>query len=126
MPKTIHQVEGVKPSPLLSHAVEANGFVFIAGTVGSDPATGTVKAGGFEAECRQMLDNVAHLLHGVGLDFPDVVRSTVYLVDFANWETYNRLYREYFPSGPPARATVQAGLVSPYGIEIEVTAARRG
>ena len=37
MPKQIHQVEGVKPSPVLSHVVEANGFVFIAGTVGSDP-----------------------------------------------------------------------------------------
>ena len=124
MPKTIHQVDGTRPNPLLSPIVEANGFVFIAGTVGTDPATGAVKAGGFEPECRQMLDNVGRLLRGVGLDFPDVVRSTVYLVAFANWETYNRVYRQYFPSAPPARATVRAGLVPPYGIEIEVTAAR--
>ena len=68
MPKQIHRIEGVKPSPLLSHVVEANGFVFLAGTVGDDPATGTVRAGGFEAECRQMLDNVGRLLRGVGLD----------------------------------------------------------
>ena len=47
MPKQIHRVEGVKPSPLLSHVVEANGFVFLAGTVGDDPATGTVRAGGY-------------------------------------------------------------------------------
>jgi len=126
MAKTIHHVEGVKPSPLLSHVVEANGFVFLAGTVGSDPATGTVKAGGFEAECRQMLDNVGHLLRGVGLDFSDVVRSTVYLVDLANRDAYNRIYPEYFPSDPPARATVSAGLIPPYTIEIECTAARRG
>src|SRR4051812_39281600 len=102
MSKRIHQIEGVKPSPLLSHVVEANGFVFLAGTVGSDPTTETVKAGGFEAECRQMLDNVGHLLRGVGLDFTDVVRSTVYLVDFANRDTYNRVYREYFSADPPA------------------------
>lgn len=125
MPKQIHQVPGVKPSPLLSHVVEANGFVFIAGTVGSDPATETVRSGGFEAECRQMLDNVGVLLRGVGLDFADVVRSTVYLVDFANRDAYNRIYREYFSSDPPARATVQAGLTPPYTIEIECTAARR-
>ena len=125
MPKQIHRVEGVKPSPLLSHVVEANGFVFLAGTVGDDPATGTVRAGGFEAECRQMLDNVGRLLRGVGLDYPDAVRSTVYLVDFANREAYNRIYREYFPSEPPVRATVQAGLTPPYTIEIEVTAVRR-
>ncbi len=126
MAKTVHHVEGVKPSPLLSHVVEANGFVFVAGTVGSDPAIDTVKAGGFEAECRQMLDNVGHLLRGVGLDFGDVVRSTVYLVDFANRDTYNRVYREYFTADPPARATVQVGLTAPYTIEIECTAARRG
>ena len=126
MTRQIHHVDGVKPSPLLSHVVEANGFVFIAGTVGSDPATDTVKAGGFEAECRQMLDNVGHLLRGVGLDFSDVVRSTVYLVDFANRDTYNRVYREYFSADPPARATVQAGLFVPYGVEIECTAVRRG
>jgi 2-iminobutanoate/2-iminopropanoate deaminase len=125
MPRQIHRIDGVKPSPVLSHVVEANGFVFLAGTVGSDPATETVKAGGFEAECRQMLDNVGQLLRGVGLDFGDVVRSTVYLVDFANRDTYNRVYREYFSADPPARATVQVGLTAPYTIEIECTAARR-
>jgi 2-iminobutanoate/2-iminopropanoate deaminase len=124
MPKQVHRIEGVKPSPVLSHVVEANGFVFVAGTVGDDPETGTVKAGGFEAECRQMLDNVGRLLRAVGLDYVDVVRSTVYLVDFANRDAYNRIYREYFSVDPPARATVQAGLTAPYTIEIECTAAR--
>jgi 2-iminobutanoate/2-iminopropanoate deaminase len=125
VPKTVHHVEGVKPSPLLSHIIEANGFVFVAGTVGSDPETGTVRIGGFEAECRQMLDNVRHLLQGVGLDLGDVVRSTVYLVDLANRDAYNRIYKEYFPTDPPVRATVSAGLIPPYTIEIECTAARR-
>ncbi len=125
MARQIHHIDGVKPSPVLSHVVEANGFVFIAGTVGSDPATGTVRTGGFEAECRQMLDNVAHLLHGVELDFTDVVRSTVYLTDLSNRDAYNRIYREYFSVDPPARATVSAGLIPPYTVEIECTAARR-
>ena len=125
MPKQIHRIEGVKPSPVLSHVIEANGFVFLAGTVGSDPATDTVKEGGFEAECRQMLDNVGTLLRGVGLDYADVVRSTVYLVDFANRDAYNRIYREYFSADPPVRATVQAGLTAPYTVEIECTAVRR-
>lgn len=125
MPRKVIQVEGQTPSPLLSHVVEANGFVFLAGLVGSDPATGTVPDGGFEAECRQMLDNVGRLLRGAGLDYGDVVRSTVYIVDMANFAAYNQIYREYFRADPPARATVQvAGLVRPYTIEIECTAAR--
>lgn len=125
MPKKVIRVEGQAPSPLLSHVVEANGFVYLAGLVGTDPATGTVAAGGFEAECRQMLENVGRLLRGAGLDYSDAVRATVYIVDMANFAAYNQIYREYFPSDPPARATVQvAGLVNPYTIEIEVTAAR--
>ena len=61
MPKKVIRVEGQAPSPLLSHVVEANGFIYLAGLVGTDPATGTVAAGGFEAECRQMLENVGRL-----------------------------------------------------------------
>lgn len=125
MPKQVIRVEGQPPSPLLSHVVEANGFVYLAGLVGSDPTTGSIAPGGFEAECRQMLENVGRLLRGAGLDYSDAVRCTVYLTDMANFAAYNAIYREYFPSDPPARATLQvAGLVNPYTIEIEVTAAR--
>ena len=125
MPKKVLNIEGQKPSPVLSFATEANGFVFLAGLVGSDPETGTVKPGGFEAECRQMLDNVGRILRGAGLDYSDAVRCTVYLTDMSNFQTYNAIYREYFPQDPPARASLHiAGLVSPYTIEIEVTAAR--
>jgi 2-iminobutanoate/2-iminopropanoate deaminase len=70
-------------------------------------------------------DNVGRLLRGVGLGFEDVVRSTVYLVDFANRDAYNRIYREYFPTEPPTRATVEVTrLALGARIEIEVTAAR--
>ena len=125
MPKKVIKVEGQAPSPLLSHVVEANGFVYLAGLVGSDPATGTVASGGFEGECRQMLENVGRLLRGAGLDYGDAVRATVYLTDMSNFAAYNQIYREYFQTDPPARATLQvAGLVHPYTIEIEVTAAR--
>jgi 2-iminobutanoate/2-iminopropanoate deaminase len=125
MPKQVIHVEGQAPSPLLSHVVEANGFVFVAGIVGTDPATGTVAAGGFEAECRQMLENVGRLLRGAGLDYSDVVRSTVYLTNMDNFAAYNQIYREYFATEPPARASLKvAGLVNPYTIEIECTAAR--
>ena len=125
MPKQVLQIEGQTPSPLLSYAVEANGFVFLAGLVGNDPATGTVPPGGFEAECRQMLENVGRILRGAGLDYSAAVRCTVYLTDMSNFATYNQIYREYFPTDPPARASVRvAGLVAPYTIEIEVTAAR--
>jgi 2-iminobutanoate/2-iminopropanoate deaminase len=105
--------------------VEANGFVFVAGQVGDDPATKSVVEGDFAAEVRAALDNLRRILGAVGLDLPDVVKSTVYLTDISDFARYDAIFREYFPSQPPTRATVAVGsLVKPYRFEIEVIAAR--
>lgn len=124
MPRTIPALPGVAASTLpFSKVVEANGFVFLAGQIGD--AGGTVIAGGIEAETRATLDNVGTLLRAVGLDYGDVVRCTVYIVDFDDFAAMNAVYREYFPSEPPARATVEVSrLALGARIEIEVTAAR--
>jgi 2-iminobutanoate/2-iminopropanoate deaminase len=72
-----------------------------------------------------MLDNVGRLLHAAGLDYADVVKATVYLRDFDEFAAMNAVYREYFPTEPPTRATVGVTrLASEFRIEIEVIAAR--
>jgi 2-iminobutanoate/2-iminopropanoate deaminase len=126
MPKSVPVLPGIQPSTsTYSQVVEANGFVFVAGQVGDDPATHDVVPGGIEAETRAMLANVERCLAAVGLGLDDVVKSTVYLVDMADWAAYNEVFRELFPKDPPTRATVSvAGLVAPYRIEVEVVAAR--
>jgi 2-iminobutanoate/2-iminopropanoate deaminase len=110
--------------PTWSQAVEAHGLVFLAGQSGEDPVTGKMPEGGFDAETRMTLENIGRILRVIGLDFTDVISVTTYLTDMANFETYNAIYRQYFPEDPPARATVQAGLVAPYRIEIKAVAAR--
>lgn len=108
-----------------SPIVEANGFVFLAGQVGDVPGTPGPVPGGIEAETRQMLDNVGRLLRIAGLDYSDVVKATVYLTDFDEFAAMNAVYREYFPTEPPTRATVGvARLATTFRIEIEVVAAR--
>jgi 2-iminobutanoate/2-iminopropanoate deaminase len=126
VPKTVADLPAIEASGLpFSQVVEANGFVFLAGQVGSVPGEHTAVPGGIAAETRQMLDNVGRLLRAVGLDYGDVVKSTVYLRNFADFEAMNAIYREYFPSEPPTRATVGvAALARDYTIEIEVVAAR--
>jgi 2-iminobutanoate/2-iminopropanoate deaminase len=126
MPKSVPVLPGIQPSTsTYSQVVEANGFVFVAGQVGDDPATHDVVPGGIEAETRAMFANVERCLAAVGLGLDDVVKSTVYLVDMADWAAYNEVFRELFPKDPPTRATVSvAGLVAPYRIEVEVVAAR--
>lgn len=126
MPKTVPQLPGIDSGDLpFSQVVEAGGLVFIAGQVGSAPGGHEAVPGGIEAETRAMLDNVGRVLHAAGLDFRDVAKATVYLVDFADFATMNVVFREYFPTEPPTRATVGVTkLASNFRIEIEVIAAR--
>jgi len=126
MPKTVPQGPGIEASGLpFSQVVEANGFVFLAGQVGGAPGGHGAVPGGIEAETRQMLDNVGRLLGAVGLGYDDVVKATVYLLDFGEFAAMNAVYRQYFPSNPPTRATVGVtALAADYRVEIEVVAAR--
>jgi 2-iminobutanoate/2-iminopropanoate deaminase len=126
MPKTVPHGPGLEPEGLpFSKVVEANGFVFLAGQIGDAPNSDGPVPGGIEAETRAMLDNVGRLLRAVGLDYADVVKCTVYLTDFDEFAAMNAIYREYFPTDPPTRATVAVTrLAVGARIEIEVLAAR--
>jgi 2-iminobutanoate/2-iminopropanoate deaminase len=126
MPKTVPDLPGPEPGDLpFSKVVEANGFVFLAGQVGGAPGVRGAVPGGIEAETRAMLDNVGRLLRAVGLDYADVVKATVYLRDFGDFAAMNAVYREYFPTEPPTRATVGVtALAADFSVEIEVVAAR--
>lgn len=126
MPKLVPELPGIAPSTLpFSKVVEAAGLVFVAGQVGDSPDRPGRVPGDIEAETRAMLENVRRLLRAVGLDLADVVKTTVYLVDMDDFGAMNSVYREYFPTEPPTRATVGvARLVADYRVEIEVIAAR--
>jgi 2-iminobutanoate/2-iminopropanoate deaminase len=126
MPKHVPDLPGIEPTDLpLSQCVEAGGLVFVAGQVGSTPGSHGAVPGGIGPETRAMLDNVGRILRAVGLDYGDVVKCTVYLLDFGEFAAMNAVYREYFPTEPPTRATVGVmALAAGFRIEIEVIAAR--
>jgi 2-iminobutanoate/2-iminopropanoate deaminase len=126
MPKSVPTGPGLEPSSLpFSKIVEANGFVFLAGQIGDAPGSDGPVPGGMEAEARAMLENVGRLLGAVGLDYRDVMKCTVYITDFADFAAMNAVYREYFPTEMPTRATVAVtALALGAKVEIEVMAAR--
>jgi 2-iminobutanoate/2-iminopropanoate deaminase len=108
-----------------SQAVSVDGFLFTSGQVALDPATGELVAGGFEAEARRVFENLKAVLEGAGCSFGDVVRSTVYLADMADFPVLNRVYAEAFGEHKPARSTVQvAGLPRGARVEIDLVARR--
>ncbi|MGQ9585373.1 MAG: RidA family protein [Anaerolineae bacterium] len=99
-----------RPSGCYSQAVRVGGFVFTAGLSGTDPRTGKLVPGGIGAQVRQALENMRAILEEAGTSLGNVVKVTVYLRDFDDFDEYNAAYSEYFnPEVPPARTTVEVG-----------------
>ena len=108
-----------------SQAVWAGDFLFCAAQIALDPATGNMVAGGIAEQTTRVLENIGGLLQSQGLDFGNVVKSTVFLSDMNNFGAMNEVYARYFSKEPPARSTVQvARLPKDALVEIEVVAAR--
>jgi 2-iminobutanoate/2-iminopropanoate deaminase len=99
-------------------------LVFTAGQIGLDPQTGELVAGGVGEQTDRALRNLAAVLAGASLTLAQVVKTTVYLADMAEFEAMNQVYARHFPELPPARTTIAAaGLPRGARVEIEVVAA---
>lgn len=109
-----------------SQAVEVDGFLFLSGQTGLDPGTGNLAPGGFEPEARQVLANLQAVLTAAGLTFADVVRTGIYLTDFANFPRINEIYAQAMGDHRPARTTIEVkGLPKGAQVEIDMVARRR-
>ncbi len=106
-----------------SVAVRTGNLVFTAGQIGLDPLSGALVPGGVEAETRQALNNLKHVLAAAGSGLERVVKTTVFLRDMADFAAMNAVYAEFFPENPPARSAIAvAGLPRGGAVEIEVVA----
>lgn len=106
-----------------SAGIKAGGMVFLSGQLGLDPKTGQL-ADGVVAQAEQSLENIEALLAAAGAALDNVVKTTVFLADIADFTAVNEVYASKFPEPYPARSAVQAGAL-PAGalVEIEVIAA---
>ncbi len=89
-----------------SQAVEASGFLFLSGQLPLD-ASGKLLPGNIAAQTEQVLKNLVVVLEAAGSSLERVVKTTVYLRDINDFASMNEVYGRYFPSDPPARATVE-------------------
>lgn len=104
-------------------AIKANGFVYTAGQIALQPETGELVEGGVEAQARRVLDNVTAVLEAAGTSWAQVVKTTIYLTDMADFGAVNAIYESYLGSGKPARTTVAvAGLPKGALVEVDVVA----
>ncbi|MGD9092549.1 MAG: RidA family protein [Anaerolineales bacterium] len=101
----------------------AGGFIFTAGQLGLDPATMDLVPGGVQAETRQALKNLKHVLEASGASLENVVKTTVFLRDINDFVLMNEVYAEFFTTNCPARSAVQAAaLPKRAAVEIEAIA----
>jgi len=102
-----------------SQAVKANGFVFTAGQIPLDPATGDVVEGDISAQTERVMQSLKAVLTAAGSDINSVVKTTCFLTDLGNFAAFNEIYASYFGSGAPARSTVEVSKL-PRGVLVEV------
>ena len=112
------QTAGARP-PILSPGVMVGDTLYLAGQGSRDPKTGQHPEG-FEAQVKQVMENLGAVLKAANLDFSHVVAANVYLTDIKNFARMNEVYRTYFKADPPARTTIAVPAL-PGGSQVEIT-----
>lgn len=120
---TIHTQKAPAAVGPYSQAIGAGPFVYTAGQIGLDPASGQLVADDIRVQTERVLTNLQAILQAAGSDLAAVVKTTVFLLDMAEFRAMNEVYADFFGDRPPARSTVQVSAL-PLGarVEIEVVA----
>jgi 2-iminobutanoate/2-iminopropanoate deaminase len=126
MEKKIIKTE-LAPAPIgpYSQAVQLGKFLFISGQVPINPSTNTIEATDISGEAEQVMQNLNAVLETAGYNFADVVKTTIFLTDMANFPAVNEVYGKYFDGNYPARETVAVkGLPRNVNVEISMIASK--
>ena len=120
MPKK-HVSTNQAPTPIgpYSQGVIAGGLLFVSGQIPIDPATDALVEGGIEVQTEQVLKNLLAILREAKIGPENVVKTTVFLKDLADFAKMNEVYARYLGKEPPARSTIQAAAL-PRGVSVEI------
>jgi len=120
MEREVIRTDGA-PQPIGPYvqAVRVGQFVFTAGQIPFDPASGRMVEGGIEEQTERVLENLKAILEAAGSSLSRVVRTTCFLADLEDFAAFNRIYAKYFGENPPPRTTVQAARL-PAGALVEI------
>jgi 2-iminobutanoate/2-iminopropanoate deaminase len=102
-----------------SQAIVAGNLIFTSGQIPLDPATQQLVTGDVRAQTERVMENLGAVLKAAGVDFAQVVKSTIFLADLGDFAIVNEIYGKRFPASPPARSTVQVAAL-PKGARLEI------
>lgn len=122
-PQPVAPPDAAKPVGPYSHGVRVGDFLFCSGQIPLEPVSGNLIEGGIEKQTERVLENIRMLLTDQGLEFSDVVKTTVFMTNLGEFAAMNAVYGRYFKAPYPARSTVQvAALPKMATVEIEIIA----
>jgi len=110
------------PAPIgpYNQAIKANGMLFVSGQIPIIPATGELEAGGIKLETEQVMQNLKAILAEAGVDFKNVVKTSIFIADMNDFGDVNEVYGKYFGEDAPARETVAVRTL-PKNVNVEIS-----
>ncbi|MFX1564055.1 MAG: RidA family protein [Promethearchaeota archaeon] len=117
----IHTKNAPSPVGPYSQAIRAGNLIFISGQIPTNPATGELVKGTLKEQTCRCMDNIKAIINAAGGSLKDIVRTTIYLTNMADFSTVNETYSNYFDLNPPTRTTIQVAAL-PKGVPIEIDA----
>lgn len=121
MEKKIIRTENA-PAPIgpYNQAIQYGNMLFVSGQIALDPKDGTLFVGDIATETEKVMENIKAILTEAGMDFSNIIKTSIFLMDMGKFATVNEVYARYFTDNFPARETVQvAGL--PKGVQVEIS-----
>ena len=126
MKKTINTNNAPAAIGPYSQAVESDNLLFISGQLGISPVTGEFPNNSIESQTEQVMKNIGAILESAGLNYSNIVKTTIFLINMSDFPKVNEIYKKYFSENFPARSTIQvAGLPKGGLIEIETIAIKK-
>jgi len=119
MKKAVHTEKAPNPVGPYSQGIRAGDLLFLSGQVAIDPSTGKLSSGSAGEQTSVIMENLRAILQAEALDFSDVVKTTIFLTDMADFSEVNKIYGGFFNSNPPARSTLQVAAL-PLGARLEI------
>ncbi len=119
MKTAIRTEKAPKPVGPYSQGIRAGDFLFVSGQIAIDPSTGKLSQGGAGKQASLIMEHLKTILEAGGGKFSDVVKTTIFLTNMADFAEVNQVYGRFFPTEPPARSTLQVAAL-PLGAAVEV------
>ncbi len=120
MRKIIHTEKAAQPVGPYNQAVQVDNMLYVSGQIPLDPETGELVKGGVEEQTRMVMQNIGAILEAAGMDFANVVKCSIFIIDMHEFPKLNKVYASYFENDPPARETVQVGAL-PKFVDVEIS-----